>query len=1187
MVMLFCNTIWRIKSIVLTFYLVFFCLHLVYAQQYNFDYINYKNGLVNNTVRSIYQDKKGIMYFGTNSGISIYYGNSFKNIDVVDGKKIGTVNQIIGNNKDSIYITTSIMPQFYNLKQQQLSKNTTQPPVYIYSMYAEDDRLYVCSDDGLRTYENNQFKKINLLTKDSIKFISKIISCNKDLWLIGRLGGSMELVNKKTLQTTAISPVLTATQFYKDAAGNVWIATKDKGVLYLSASDIIKNTLTLSPIPNSLQFLSNSEINDITSDKNGNIYIATVSKGLVKMHPDKSIEIINTKNGLSSLNVRTAFVDRENNLWIGTNMGLDKLSSNTINIYNDRFGLQSNICYDAALLGDRYLVTPNNLGYSVIDDKAKSIINYPLNIQNESYPFRVFAFNNNVYLLNKNSVSIANKRFISQPYSNTIFFDSRINILTSDNKNNILVGGIKGIWQINNKKPLLLIEEKDVRTILVDENDVLWIGKYDNGIIAYKLLYNNQTIIAEKVASFNTKYYQDHSRVLISGNNNTVWYGTRFSGLYQLVLKDTIQKLQHFTAQNGLSSDFVQSLCLINKNNLLIGTADGLDMIEVKNKPIVSTAIHKKLNFSSKINQIKLADNGKIWMATDDGIINMNVDELIAIKQTNIPVLIPSVKLKDGDKIITDLDSLVFKHNQNNITIWYFTPTYINEHNILYSWMLKSSNDTSWSEPLHNNAATFNDIKPGKYIFVVKALDGVNNNEIGRTELSFTIGKPFWQQTWFLLFILTSFSFLIYYFIKQKEKSIAQKEAQKTELQKIKTEAYQSQLEIEQIINYFATSMNTVNSKEEILWDVAKNCISKLGFEDCVIYLLDDERNVLVQKAAWGPKTIHENRISDPLEIPMGKGIVGSAAASKQPIIVANTSMDERYIVDDEVRKSEIAVPIINNNKILGVIDSEHPQQNFYTQRHLQILNTIAALCADKIIKLDAQQKTREKEIEVLKLHKDSATSQLTALRTQMNPHFIFNALNSIQQYMLQGNVVEANKYLSKFSKLQRDILNCSNQAFISLEKENEILNTYLQLEQLRFGDTFSYEIRMVDDIDAAEIKIPPMMLQPFVENAIWHGLMPKADDKKLSINFSLYSDDILLAIIKDNGIGREASAKLKKNNGNGLHQSKGMSMVEQRLQLLQQQYDKPFDIAVTDILDMNGVVKGTQVALKIFIGNK
>jgi LytS/YehU family sensor histidine kinase len=206
-----------------------------------------------------------------------------------------------------------------------------------------------------------------------------------------------------------------------------------------------------------------------------------------------------------------------------------------------------------------------------------------------------------------------------------------------------------------------------------------------------------------------------------------------------------------------------------------------------------------------------------------------------------------------------------------------------------------------------------------------------------------------------------------------------------------------------------------------------------------------------------------------------------------------------------------------------------------------------------------------------------------------MNPHFIFNALNSVQQYILQGNVMEANKYLSKFSKLQREILHCSSHNFISLEKEIEILNAYLQLEQLRFGDSFTYDISMTDKIEPAEIYIPPMMLQPFVENAIWHGLMPKQGERTLNIYFDLYTDDILLATIRDNGIGRDASAKLKQNNRGNItqHESKGMSMVDQRLQLLQQQYNKPFEVSVSDITDVNGMVQGTQAALKIFIGNK
>jgi two-component system, LytTR family, sensor kinase len=310
----------------------------------------------------------------------------------------------------------------------------------------------------------------------------------------------------------------------------------------------------------------------------------------------------------------------------------------------------------------------------------------------------------------------------------------------------------------------------------------------------------------------------------------------------------------------------------------------------------------------------------------------------------------------------------------------------------------------------------------------------------------------------------------------------------------------------------------------------------------------------------------------------------------KQPLLVNDTASDARYFsVDEKIMLSELCVPIMHDNETLGAINTEHSVKDFYTGRHVQILTTIASLCGDKIDEINAEQESRLKEMEVLTLQKDFATSQLTALRMQMNPHFIFNALNSIQHYILQGNVVEANKYLSKFSKLQRDILHCSSQQFITLEKELEILTAYLELEQHRFGKSFSYKINVHDDIEPVEISIPPMILQPFVENAIWHGLMPLQTERMLSIYFDLETDDMLLVTLRDNGIGRSASAGLKNQNGETKtdHQSKGMSMVQERLQLLQQQYGKPFEMSIADITGIAGEVQGTEVTLKIFIGNK
>ncbi len=403
------------------------------------------------------------------------------------------------------------------------------------------------------------------------------------------------------------------------------------------------------------------------------------------------------------------------------------------------------------------------------------------------------------------------------------------------------------------------------------------------------------------------------------------------------------------------------------------------------------------------------------------------------------------------------------------------------------------------------------------------------------------------------------------------------------ETEKIKTWSIREQLETEQVINYFTASIGNKNTVDELLWDVAKNLIGKLGFEECMIYLWNDDKTILVQRAGYGLKgDMQVAKNKEGYNIPKGKGIVGAAAESGHYILVNDTSKDSRYFsADEKIMFSELSVPLIQKNIVAGVINTEHSKKNFFTEKHVKMLSIIASLCADKIAKINAEEQTHEKQMEVMKLNKDLATSQLTTLRSQMNPHFIFNALNSVQQYILKGNITEANRYLSKFSRLQRQVLNHSDQDFISLEKELEILNLYLELEQLRFEGSFTCQIIVNADIDTDEIKIPPMIVQPFVENAIWHGLMPKQGDKHLQITFSLPDDNVLLCTVKDNGIGREAAARIK-SNSQPLQTSKGLSLVYDRLAILRQQYGQVFNAQINDLKDVAGQPEGTEVTLHI-----
>lgn len=177
------------------------------------------------------------------------------------------------------------------------------------------------------------------------------------------------------------------------------------------------------------------------------------------------------------------------------------------------------------------------------------------------------------------------------------------------------------------------------------------------------------------------------------------------------------------------------------------------------------------------------------------------------------------------------------------------------------------------------------------------------------------------------------------------------------------------ELEAEKTINIFAQSLFNENTVDGVLWSLTKNCIAHLGFYECVVYLVDNDQQFLIQKAAHGPKNPSERQIFNPIKIEIGKGIVGTVASSGRHEKIGNTSLDSRYIIDDEVRLSEIAVPIFSHNQVVGVIDSEHPDINFFTDRHLRILTTVSQLVANRIDKLSEQEAKEKLQVELIQLN--------------------------------------------------------------------------------------------------------------------------------------------------------------------------------------------------------------------------
>ncbi len=205
---------------------------------------------------------------------------------------------------------------------------------------------------------------------------------------------------------------------------------------------------------------------------------------------------------------------------------------------------------------------------------------------------------------------------------------------------------------------------------------------------------------------------------------------------------------------------------------------------------------------------------------------------------------------------------------------------------------------------------------------------------------------------------------------------------------------------------------------------------------------------------------------------------------------------------------------------------------------------------------------------------------EMKVLRAQMNPHFIFNSLNSINRFILQNERTQASGYLTKFSKLVRLILQNSQAELISLESELEALELYLDLEALRFDDHFNYKIEISTDLDISGLKVPPLIIQPFVENAIWHGLMNKEEKGQLDIGLSL-EKDYLYCRITDNGIGRKKAAEIA-GKTTTRNKSMGLHITEDRITLIQREESFGTPVKINDLTLPDGSPAGTEVLIRL-----
>ncbi|MDQ3111108.1 MAG: histidine kinase [Bacteroidota bacterium] len=243
------------------------------------------------------------------------------------------------------------------------------------------------------------------------------------------------------------------------------------------------------------------------------------------------------------------------------------------------------------------------------------------------------------------------------------------------------------------------------------------------------------------------------------------------------------------------------------------------------------------------------------------------------------------------------------------------------------------------------------------------------------------------------------------------------------------------------------------------------------------------------------------------------------------------------------------------------------------------IMITVATIAIIVVFLTRRFKRELAKEKEKNKVRSQMSEMEMKVIKAQMNPHFIFNAMNSIQQFILADDTKNANTYLVKFSRLLRKILESNTDEYITVDNEIDILTKYIEIESLRFQHAFSYEIIKDERCSGSTTRIPQMMIQPFIENAIWHGLLPKKTDKKLVITFECISERLLSCTVDDNGVGRFFS---KPSESIAKKKSFGIQFTEQRLDLMKKEWGSECSVKITDKTDAEGKSTGTQVIILI-----
>lgn len=922
---------------------------------------------------------------------------------------------------------------------------------------------------------------------------------------------------------------------------------------------------------------------------------------------------IDKSQGLLTNSVYDIFEDKDNFMWFATDKGLCQFNGYTFQYFSqDGMTSKAGTCIKQDTFGRIWYENFDGYLYYVEKNQLKKLN------QNKSIGyFKYGIIQNQLYIINKNTVDVYDLRTLSLIKEIELNTDNNKYIFFTDNTIYIFENQLIVIHNDHIQQKIDLPKDfsENFNSILVEKTkDGLLIGsKFSN----YCYLFSNNQFIRKELNLENT-IVQNLSwcnnknwlctttgiiemdcvlgtkRNFFDGTNISYIYKTKNNNYWISTLTEGLFYIEDFDTQFISSKESLTSLCF--KNEQLIGGTKNDKILALEKNQFKTIFTGKDNHQMGQVFHDKLS-NQLYFTSSKFGVLN---SELKLTKE--LPIAVKSVCAVDHKYIAfaASSSSGLIKTNENSKSEWdlvykaFIELKNLNYNNIIINAKGKSTAFDSINKTIYfatNNGlfyigqngllselkyknTSLNITKLSYEKGIIYACNGdlnvyqINKNIISEINFPTIIQKENVEKTILkdrLLFIITNKYIFEFDLRIKKLKQIIH---------------INSNIEVSDIIlknnsYYISTNRGLILKKQEVynrsnptfvIKDIKVNdkIIDNLKLND----LSYNENNIHIDYSFLSPTPFEEHELLYRINESQWQ-----KADILNPEIVLNSLNHGSYTIEF-VLNSDLK----NTTKIHFIINRPFWLQfPFIFGVSVVLLVFIYWYYRINIKKIE---KRNQLVLDKINLEKNVNKSKLKAIKSQMNPHFFYNALNTLQSFILSNEKRLAIDYLSKFSNLTRTILEMTEKDFISVSEEVKTLQLYLDIEKGRFDEDFSYEIQVGKNINQESIKIPTMLLQPYVENAVKHGLLHKQGDKKVIISFETENNELLISI-DDNGIGRQKSNELNQIK-NKNHQSFATEALQNRIDLLNEYNHKNISLKIIDKQNQQNQPTGTLVEIII-----